>query len=220
MVKYLGIIQARLSSSRLPAKVMLDLGGKPLLGRVLESVKQSTLMNQVIVATSVEASDDIIADYCASIDVVCFRGELNNVLSRFYHAAQQYQAENVIRITADNPLTSPVLIDWLIDQFEAREADYVFCTGQPYGAGAEVLKFSALEQAYRQASDEGDLEHVTSYIRQNFNSLDLEVGQPYCNTQIRVTIDTLDDYVRMARFAQKSPDFSLEQYMLYHANHY
>lgn len=220
MVKYLGVIQARLNSSRLPAKVMLDLGGKPLLGRVLESVEQSTRMDQIIVATSVEASDDIIADYCANIGVACFRGELNNVLSRFYHAAQQHQAENIVRITADNPLTSPVLIDWLIDQFEAQWADYVFCTGQPYGAGAEVFKFSALEEAYRQASDEGDLEHVTPYIRRNLNSLDLEVDQSYQNAQVRVTVDTLDDYVHMARFAQKTTEFSLEQYILYYAYRY
>src|SRR2546423_6425740 len=97
------IVQARIASTRLPGKVLADIGGKPMLGRVVERTAQATTVHAVVVATSANANDDAVADYCASQGVPCFRGDEVDVLDRFYQAARAFGAEIVVRITADCP---------------------------------------------------------------------------------------------------------------------
>ncbi len=200
MSRYLGIIQARLSSSRLPAKVMLDLAGKTQLERVYESASHSKKMDKITVATSTESSDDLIALKLADLDIPCFRGDLNNVLERFYLAAVHYKAEHIVRITADNPLTDGALIDTLICEYEANGADYAILKDAPYGLSAEVFSFSFLEKAYNSATSEHEKEHVTPYIRQHGKVLESPAPAPYNRPELCVTVDTLDDYIKMQRF--------------------
>ena len=124
MVKYLCIIQARVNSSRLPAKVMLDLDGKTLLERVYQSVQTSTKIDKIIVATSNENTDDIIELKLSTLGVTVYRGRLNKVLERFYDAAKKYKAVNIIRVTADNPLMDGNIIDELITIYEKNKCNY------------------------------------------------------------------------------------------------
>ncbi|MCH9769689.1 MAG: NTP transferase domain-containing protein, partial [Gammaproteobacteria bacterium] len=121
MVNVLGIIQARMASNRLPAKIMLDLAGKPLLARVIESVRATQCIDELIVATSDDGSDDITKAFCEQNKMPCFRGSSSNVLARFYQAAKIYQPKYIVRITADNPLTSAILLDDLYAQFIAAK---------------------------------------------------------------------------------------------------
>lgn len=200
LVKYLCIIQARLNSSRLPAKIMLDLGGKPLIQRVYESVDKSTRLDKIVVATSTNTTDDIVAYKLTQNNIEYFRGDLDNVLSRYYHCACHFQAQNIIRVTADNPLCDGELIDQLIEAYERNECQYIAWSGGVYGLTAEVFAFSQLQDAYCNARNDFDKEHVTPYIKDQSKSLFEPIAAPYNHPEIRATIDTLDDYIRMQTF--------------------
>ena len=114
------IIQARLSASRLPGKVLLDIAGEPMLTRVFERTKRSQLIDEVVVATSEDKSDDRIEDFCVQRNYPYFRGSLHDVLDRYYQAALQFSADVVVRITADCPIIDPSLIDQTILAFYGR----------------------------------------------------------------------------------------------------
>jgi spore coat polysaccharide biosynthesis protein SpsF len=109
--KTIAIIQARMKSSRLPDKVMLDIAGKPMLQRVVERTARAKLVDQVIVATTSDIDEDPIARFCEQMNIACFRGSLQDVLDRYYQCAIQYSPDIVVRITADCPVIDPVLID-------------------------------------------------------------------------------------------------------------
>ena len=141
MIDFLCIIQARYNSSRLPAKVMMNLGGQTLLQRVYETVAKSKSINKIIIATSDQVSDNIIFQHSKKMDVICFRGSLNNVLKRFYDASILYNAKNIVRITADNPLMDADLIDSLIGHFKSSKpvVAYSMFNNGVYGLSAEVF---------------------------------------------------------------------------------
>ena len=171
------IIQARISSSRLPGKVLKDLCGEPMLLRQIERVRQCRMADQIVVATSDEASDDPIADLCAKAQIACFRGSLGNVLSRYHGAAVAFgPTEHVVRLTADCPLADPDVIDACIALHLANGADYTSnklgSTNQlgptyPVGLDVEVMTFEGLDRVHRVASDPYDLEHVTPHFYRN-----------------------------------------------------
>lgn len=165
----LGILQARCSSTRLPGKVLLPILGKPMLARQLERLRLVRQIDKLVVATSLDPSDDMLAELCAQEGVSCFRGELDDVLSRFYHAAHPFQPKNVVRLTGDCPLADPELIDRMITFFLA--GDYDYCSNClepsfPDGLDAEIFSFSCLENAWREAVLPSQREHVTPFINQ------------------------------------------------------
>ncbi len=200
LVDYLCIIQARTNSSRLPAKIMLDLAGKTLLERVYETVSKSTKINQTIVATSNEESDDIVDIKLKSLEFECFRGNLNNVLKRFFDATQKYPTKHIIRITADNPLMDYNIIDDLVLHYEQSESEYSMFSNAVHGLSAEVFTYDALKLAYENARDGYDREHVTPYIRDNCNTSIIDIAEKYKKPKLSVTVDTLDDYIKMQKF--------------------
>ncbi len=200
LVDYLCIIQARTNSSRLPAKIMLDLAGKTLLERVYETVSKSNKIDQIIIATSDEKSDEIVEIKLKSLDIECFRGDLNNVLKRFFNAAQKYQTKHIIRITADNPLMDYNVIDDLILHYEKSKSDYSMFSNAIYGLSAEVFSFDALKSAYENARDNFDQEHVTPYIRDNCRTSIVDISEKYKKPELSATVDTLDDYIKMQKF--------------------
>ncbi len=165
LVEFLCIIQARLNSSRLPAKIMLDLAGKTLLERVYETVSRSGRISKIVVAISNEETDNIVEMKLKSLGIDFFRGDLNNVLKRFYDVSQKYKAKNIIRVAADNPLMDSTVIDNLILQFERNDADYCMFSNGIYGLSAEVFSFKSLVLAYEKVVDDFDKEHVTPYIK-------------------------------------------------------
>lgn len=167
-MRKVAIIQARLTSTRLPAKVLADIVGKPMLHHVVTRVQAVPALDLVVVATSDEPADDPIADFCAEGGIACFRGSKDDVLDRYYQAAQQYRADVVLRVTADCPLIDPAVIAEVLDAYQQGGYDYVTNTmpgTYPDGLDVEVFSLAALEQAWREARWQSDREHVTPYIR-------------------------------------------------------
>lgn len=195
----LAILQARVSSSRLPGKVMLPLLGQPMLARQLERVRRATLVDQLMVATSVDASDDPVAQLCAQIGAACYRGQLDDVLDRFYQAALPYRPEYVVRLTGDCPLADPALIDRVIRLCLESGCDHVSNGGEPTtfpdGLDVEVLRFSALEQAWHEARLPSEREHVTPFIYNHPERFRLaQYKNPVDLSHLRWTVDEPDDF--------------------------
>ena len=157
------LIQARMSSSRLPGKVLMDITGEPMLSRVVERTRLAAQVNQVVVATTTDACDDTVADFCQAHAYPCFRGNLHDVLDRYYQAACTYAADAVVRITADCPVIDPGLIDEMITFFcagndESSALPYDFAANRlpppwkrtyPIGLDLEMCTFTALERAWK-----------------------------------------------------------------------
>lgn len=163
----LAILQARVSSSRLPAKVLKPILGVPMFVRQLERIRRSKRIDRVLVATSTEPSDDAIEKLSMENDVDCFRGNLNDVLERFYHASLLAKPDHIVRLTADCPLADPDLIDRVIEFYLNGHYDYASNTIKPTfpdGLDVEVFRFSCLSQAWLGAKLPSEREHVTSFI--------------------------------------------------------
>lgn len=164
----LAILQARLSSSRLPGKVLRPLLGKPMLARQIERLNRSHLISKLMVATSVEPDDDQIERLCGEIGVSCSCGSLTDVLDRYYQAARPHNPDLIIRLTGDCPLADPELIDLGITYFQKHSYDYISNVSPrtyPIGLDFEVFTFEALGRAWREAALPSEREHVTPYIR-------------------------------------------------------
>jgi spore coat polysaccharide biosynthesis protein SpsF len=170
-MKFLAIVQARMGSSRLPGKVMLDIAGLPMLERVVERTKRASLLEDVVVATTNEAQDDAVANFCRERGYPVHRGSLHDVLDRFYQAARVFEAEAVVRITADCPVIDPGLIDGIVREFTLSSVDFAanrlpppWQRTYPIGLDIEVVTFSALERAWKQADQKSQREHVMPYF--------------------------------------------------------
>lgn len=164
----LAILQARMSSTRLPGKVLAPILGEPMLARQIERLQRCREFDRLIVATSIDASDDAIAGLCGRLAVECYRGSLDDVLDRFYQAASRYRPEHVVRLTADCPLADPALVDALIRFHCTGGYDYssnCHVPSLPDGLDAEVMRMAALETAWREARLPSEREHVTPFIR-------------------------------------------------------
>lgn len=169
--RVVAIIQARMSSSRLPGKVLLDVAGEPMLARVVARTSRATRVDQVLVATTTDASDDPVAAYCHSMGVSYTRGSLNDVLDRYYQAASRTQADIVVRITADCPVIDPILIDDCVNALLEGSFDFTcnrlpppWGRTYPIGLDTEVCTFRALEHAWKDASETFHREHVMPYL--------------------------------------------------------
>lgn len=168
--KVVGILQARMSSTRLPGKVLKPLCGEPMLARQLERLTRSRRMDALVVATSDRSDDDPIAEVCSRLGISCYRGSLSDVLDRFYRAAAEAGADHVVRLTGDCPLTDPGLIDDLIDFYLRQEVDYASNCRPPTlpdGLDAEVFSMAALRLAWQDAEDPFFREHVVPFIVRN-----------------------------------------------------
>ncbi|MNL17143.1 3-deoxy-manno-octulosonate cytidylyltransferase [compost metagenome] len=166
----LAILQARVSSTRLPGKVLKPLLGKPMLLRQIERLKRARSIDRLIVATSVGPEDDALASLCIENGLECFRGSLDDVLDRFYQAARAVQPAHVMRLTGDCPLTDPEILDRLAELHLGAACDYSSTALEPTfpdGLDAELMTFSALEQAWQEAKLPSQREHVTPFLYQH-----------------------------------------------------
>ena len=165
----LGILQARVSSTRLPGKVLMPILGESMLLRQVERVRRATRVGRLMVATSIDPSDDPIEKLCRGNGVSVFRGSLDDVLDRFYRAAMPLAPDHVVRLTGDCPLADPELIDRVISFCLEGGFDYasnVVDPTFPDGLDVEVFRFSCLEQAWKEAGLPSQREHVTLFIHQ------------------------------------------------------
>lgn len=167
----IAIIQARMGSSRLPGKVLLDIGGRPMLAWVVERVRRAGLLDGLVVATSTEVRDDSVAAFCRERDYPCHRGSMQDVLDRYYQAARESGAGTIVRITADCPLSDPQLVDLTVDEFRRAGVDFAanrlpppWRRTYPIGLDVEVCTFAALERAWKEADQPFQREHVMPYF--------------------------------------------------------
>lgn len=202
-MKLVVVTQARMSSTRLPGKVLKELNGKTLLEIHVERILKSKRVDMLIIATTTEIEDEPIAELAKQLEVTCYRGSLNNVLDRFYQALLPHQPDYVVRLTADCPLIDSELIDAVIDHTISTQVDYCSNTLEstfPDGMDIEVMRFSALEKAWQQATLKSELEHVTPYIYKNsdFQKRQLFKSSVYKSTvgdysAVRLTVDEPND---------------------------
>lgn len=208
------IIQARMGSSRLPGKVMLDIAGKPMLEWVVRRGELASKVDDVIVATTDDPGDDAIAVWCAANGVACFRGSVFDVLDRFYQAALSAKCDRLVRVTGDCPLIDPHLIDEVLDLFERTGADFAtnrlpppWYRTYPIGLDVEVVSFAGLERAWREAKLPFEREHVMPwfYMEEGRNKVEILDHSPDYGMH-RWTVDTPDDYRLLEEIFSKLDD--------------
>jgi spore coat polysaccharide biosynthesis protein SpsF len=200
------IIQARMGSSRLPGKAAIDVAGEPMLARVMARSARAASLNQVIVATTVEPGDDVLADLCSARGWPCFRGSQDDVLDRYYQAALHYSVDVLVRITSDCPLIDPGLIDQVVDKFLHAQPSPDYCSNvaplrtYPRGLDIEVFHFRALERTWREAAEPMWREHVTLYMARHPELFRCEgVAGDADFSALRWTVDTPEDYELICR---------------------
>jgi len=193
--KVVGIIQAHMSSSRLPGKVMKDLVGAPALYRMIERLRHCKLLDEIVIATSDKDCDDVLIEACEKWGVATFRGSDSDVLSRYWGAAQAYPGDVYVRMTSDNPLIDPTHMDELIQFFLDHDYRYVAAdeTTTPNGAGGEVFTAELMQEAFENSTEGYEHEHVTPYMYWKQDSL---YYLPYKEnlSYMRITLDTPEDY--------------------------
>ncbi|KQL50090.1 acylneuraminate cytidylyltransferase [Brevibacillus choshinensis] len=225
-MKVIVIIQARMGSTRLPGKIMLPLGSTVVLDYVVSRSKQIGGVTDVIIATSTSDKDTPIWEWCKKNQVSCFRGSEEDVLSRFYDCATAYQPDYFIRVTSDCPFLDYQMMNQIMKQVEEQPVDFVFVNGAlPRGLEAEIASFSALETMNRVAREAKYREHVTYYAyehKHQFQTTSFQAPISLCHPEIRITLDTEDDYLLCHAVAQHFngdllvPSQSIVDYLLEH----
>jgi spore coat polysaccharide biosynthesis protein SpsF len=203
-----GIIQARMTSKRLPGKVLREAQGKPLLDYLVERILRVETIGTVLIATSVESSDDPIVEYCAKKKLLFFRGSLEDVAGRFAGAIKQFDIPAFVRINGDSPLIDPVLVSYAVTLFREKNAEIVtnvFRRSFPKGQSVEVLLSDVFTRAYS-CMLPADKEHVTTFFYRfpekfGIHSFELP-GQSY--SDVNLSIDTLADFQRFEELLRQS----------------
>jgi spore coat polysaccharide biosynthesis protein SpsF len=178
VTRVVAIIQGRMTSSRLPGKILADIAGQPMLARVFARTSRAATVSETLFATTTDASDDPVAEYCDWSGIPCTRGSLYDVLDRYYQSAKEAQADVVVRITADCPVIDPELIDKVVNTVISNQSSVI--SGQvdfaanrlpppwgrtyPIGLDTEVCTFAALERAWKEAKEPQHREHVMPYF--------------------------------------------------------
>jgi len=202
-MEVLAITQSRSGSTRLPNKVLKAINGSTLLKIHLDRIQQSSKIDELIVATTVDKLDIKIVEIAKKNRLPFYQGSIENVLDRFYQAAKEFEPKWVVRLTSDCPLIDAKLIDSLIEYAVEKDVDYCSNTLKPTfpdGMDVEVFKFFALEKAWREAKLDSEKEHVTPYIHKNstFNGLDLFTSCNYESdkdfSNVRLTVDEPEDF--------------------------
>lgn len=219
-MKTTAIIEARMTSSRLPGKVMMETCGKPMLQHMIERVKRCGRIDDVIVATTVNSEDDDVCRMCDDMGFHYFRGSEEDVLLRVLEAARQYDVDVIVELTGDCPLIDHRHIDHLLEIYESGKYDFVSnCTERTFPDGFDIRIFSTkmLEDLSEISKDPADREHVAIYFPRhpekyrNYNwKAEGSVNRP----DIEVTLDEIGDYKLIDRIYSKlypeNPDFSCE----------
>ena len=196
-MRIVAVVQARIGSSRLPGKVLKDLAGESVLARVVQRLHRSSLISEVVIATSASAGDRAVLREAERLNVRCFRGSEADVLDRFYQAARVFHADVVVRITSDCPLIDPEVTDKTIRAFMKEQPDYASNSLErtyPRGLDTEAMTADALARAWRKANEPHQREHVTPFLYEHpelFRILSVRSDSDY--SAHRWTLDTAED---------------------------
>ncbi|NBH71717.1 hypothetical protein D3Z51_06700 [Clostridiaceae bacterium] len=220
--KVVTIIQARMGSTRLPGKVMKDICGKPQIQHVIDNVSKSKFVSQTVVATSNDGNNEPLKNYLSENGIEWFAGDETDVLSRFVLAGKAFDADIIVRVTADNPLCNAECIDRMIESHIQTNSDYTCMTGLPIGITGEIVGFGVLENIYYSEDiDERDREHVTIYVYEHpekYKINNVPAPMKYNFPQLYLTVDTAADFERMTDIFQNCYDngeISLEDVINY-----
>lgn len=219
-MKVVIIDQARMTSTRLPGKVLKPVLGRPLLEYQIERLHRVAYADELVIATTTNATDDVLVDFCRQQGVTVYRGSESDVLSRYYGAAREAQADVVVRVTSDCPVIDPDVVNQVIGHYLNHRAEYEYVSNTqvrsfPRGMDAEVFSFGALELACREGKLEYEREHVTPYIYRHPELF--RVGQLVFRENRgdeRWTVDTPEDFELLRRMIEAlypdKPAFTLE----------
>lgn len=204
-MKIVAIVQARMGSTRLPGKVMKTMAGIPMIELLLARLSRAQELNQVIVATTVDARDQALVAHVRKLGFACEQGSESDVLDRFVNAAKKHQADVVVRITGDCPLVDPALVDEVVRRFKAADVDYfsnISPATYPDGLDIEVCRFEALQRACGETSAPYDHEHVTPYLRESgrFSTASMRYGEDLSG--LRWTVDEPADFAVVEKVFQ------------------
>ena len=211
------IVQARMTSTRLPGKVLKTVLGKPLLEYQIERLRRIKAVDEIVIATTTNDTDQPIVDLCNRLDLPCFRGSEEDVLARYHEAAEKYNADIVVRITSDCPVIDPAACEEAIAYFLKNEDqyDYVRLEQYPRGLDTEVFSFKVLDECFREATDKPDREHVTPFIYRHperYQVKYLNCDKDYSHH--RWTVDTPEDLELITRIIEEiypvNPNFNYE----------
>ena len=192
------IIQARMGSSRLPGKVLMESDhGKPLLYYVVNQLRHCEKVKNLVIATTTNQEDDEIEKFANNNSVSIFRGSEKDVLDRYFQCAKKYSFSTIVRITADCPLIDPQIVDRVIEKFFSENYDYATNTlirTFPIGTDVEVFSFGVLEKTWKNAQMPSEREHVTPYIRNQgiFKTINVKNDKNISN--LRLTVDRMEDF--------------------------
>lgn len=190
------IIQARMGSTRLPGKVLMDIEGRSMLQHICDRLEQSKSIDQISIATTTHKEDDAIVEFAESLNIHCFRGSSADVLSRFYHAAAELGANNIARICSDSPLIDINYLDVVMERHIKNKNDHTYMTDLPVGTGTAVIPFHILEELQTIIKSPEYREHVTIYLDHYPAEYKTEAVAPHKKHQrpeIRLTVDQSED---------------------------
>jgi len=197
------IIQCRFSSSRFPGKVLYPLNGLPILVFLIRRLKNANIQGKIVVATTESPEDDIVVSWAEHESVAVVRGETDDVLSRYIKCVKAFPSDFVIRVTADNPLTDPMIINLVIDEMVKGNRDYVSAiNGFSYGSGVDAFKSTILTLLDKKARNNADREHINAYILDNeheFHCCHISPPKELAREDVKVTVDTFEDWQRINR---------------------
>lgn len=226
-MKVVCLVQARVGSTRLPGKILKEICGKTILHHEIDRLKKCKEIDEIVIATTDKEDDDKIVNEAKKLSVKYFRGSENDVLSRFYYAAKENNADIIVRVTSDCPCIDFEILDKMLiyfkDKYKEKQVDYLSNTIKrtyPRGYDIEIFTFSALEKSYINAKKEYEREHVTPYIydkTNNFLKLSFENKEDY--SEYRVTLDTIEDFIVIKNIFEnlyyKNPYFKLNDVVQY-----
>ena len=218
-MKTIAIIEARMTSTRLPGKVLRPILGKPMLELLVERIRRARRVDGIVIATTTNSTDEPIEQLARRLEIGCFRGSEDDVLERVLRAAHQVQADVIVEITGDCPLIDPDIIDELVAVFQGRRFDYVSNNRQrtyPLGLDTQVFSTRVLEEVARLTRDPVDHEHVSLYIYKHperFSLHNVPGALPEKYRDIRLTVDTAEDFALISQIYETlypaNPAFTL-----------
>lgn len=219
------IIQARMQSARLPGKILMPLpfnNGKPLLSWIIDELKKSIYNSTIFIATSVNAENNVLESFSNESHIGCFRGEEDNVLSRFIAIAKAGDFDCIVRLTADNPIVDVSILEQTIARHFKYDNNYTATFGLPTGMNFEILSTETLLDLQNQSLSDEDKEHVTMFIR-NSGRYKTATYNPKVDEEIkalRLTIDYASDYALLSLILSLSGDSGLFGLKLVQFAHY
>jgi len=196
----IAIIQARMGSTRLPGKVMLTVNGRPIIDYMIERLRMVSSIDKIIIATTNNPADERIVKWCNESNVLCFRGDENDVLSRYYECANKFNATTIVRMTSDCPLIDPLIVDEVVKCFNMRtDIDFVSNTVPlpclyPDGMDVEVFSMKLLKESHHEAKLPSEREHVTFYMWKTGKYRTYRLDPAEDISQYRFTVDYIQDF--------------------------